>query len=207
MGFKLVIVIILFVAILPRAFASSYYLETGFGSGTLNHSQSFFGSTGTSTSSWNLALALGLFHNFSSGKSPIEFHFGLETRSVSSASGSLLTAYPGLRIQLSVLYFSLGFTPWVWKTLSSSLGPSDIHRAPGATAALGEIGLLWALTPLFSLNLSGATQWVHSPAGNSPWPTYEVLGSMRFYFGFSSSHSRSSNEFKGWRYPFGNSLR
>ncbi len=70
----------------------------------------------------------------------------------------------------------------------------------------GEAGLLWPITRDFSLGTSASGQFVSSGGTLSPKPILELGVLMRFYFGHSgasSSASTGSNEWQGWRYPFG----
>jgi hypothetical protein len=109
------------------------------------------------------------------------------------------------------MYVGIGVSPIIWRRVMDNAALSNFSRASTTYAALLESGLLWALTPEFSLGTSVGTQWVYSNGTLGPKPALDAMGLMRFYFGFTdgsgSGGSRSSNEFKGWRYPFGRELR
>lgn len=71
---------------------------------------------------------------------------------------------------------------------------------------MGEMGFLLPVTPRFSFALSGTYETVSSGGVKSPNPIVSGNFLMRFYFGFGDANSRKSNEFRGWRYPFGKEL-
>ena len=105
------------------------------------------------------------------------------------------------------LYFTVGYTPFVWQSGASGSGTGGTlgyGRAVGSTSIIGEAGLLLPVTPEFSMGVAANAQYVSSPDGKGPAPAISALVLMRFHFGYSSgSGGQRSNEFAGWRYPFG----
>ncbi len=183
-----------------NAQAGSFYYEFDVGAGTVTNS-GYFGSGFTGASSMGAAVDVALFYSFQ-GSAPLSIQAGLMNRmiSVSAGTGSYLydALYPAIRIQMSLLYFGGG------ATLLGAVDRGDGNLAldTGGTSLYVEGGALWAVTPLFSLGGFGAMQMPSGTAGSAT--TLEIGAVLRFYFGISSgSGSKSSGEYHGWRYPFG----
>jgi hypothetical protein len=199
---------LLALAAAPSARASSFYMEGGLGMGDMLQADTFFGSA-PSRSGLGLAMCGGLFFNFMSD-SIVEFHLGIIDR-VTITSPELLSwtvnaPYGSARLQLSLLYFGAGVAPIVQRRIATRAGLSNLNVVDSTLAYLGEAGFLWSVTPKFSLALSTTMEFVSSSGTLSPAPIIAVGAAMRIYFGFSgpgAGRAQSSNEFKGWRYPFG----
>lgn len=192
------------------AFASAFYTHFAGGVARWSNAQNFFSpSSMSSTSSLGYDLDLGIFFRPASGDPLIEFQFGIldKFQSVSSEGSSyvLHVPYPVVRVQFSLLYFGVGYTPFVFYE-QDALSVISPRRAIGGRGMFGEVGFLWSITPNFSLAASSSLQFLKrgTTDGFSPAPAMDLLLAMRFYWGFSSGHgSKNSSEFKGWRYPFG----
>jgi hypothetical protein len=113
-----------------------------------------------------------------------------------------MAVYPVLRLQISRLYFSLGATPFVMRSLDYNGVSSGLSRITDATSYLGEVGVLFPITPKVSFGLSATAEYVHENSVSSPNPIGSANAFLRFYFGFGDG-SHNSSEFYGWRYPFG----
>jgi len=197
--------------------ASSFYYELQGGLGQVRSASPFFGTDAPSSGfgpSFNLALA----YSFSGGEIPLEFQLGLQSRlSTSSVDNGMtyygvLAPYPMVRLQLSQFFIGGGVTPVLWRRVATSPGVDSFKMVSGSLSFLSEAGFLWAVTPTFSLGAAAAAQFVSTGGTLSPKPILEATAVLRFYFGFSkkgasASSSSTSNEFKGWRYPFGSDLK
>jgi hypothetical protein len=114
---------------------------------------------------------------------------------------ALLGIYPALRIQLSRIFIGAGATTLVWdRTPSKGFGIKQ-----NVLAYYGEAGLLWPITQDFSMGMSATAAFVDSGQDRLYGPVIEGNFLMRFYLGGIGKErgSSESNEFKGWRYPFG----
>jgi hypothetical protein len=202
-------------ALIPDpAIAGSFYFDIGGGVSKMQSIGPFYGSPALDTStSLGYNVNSALFWNLSSG-APIEIQLGL-VQQLDSATGSttvnsysLLALYPALRIQITRLYFTAGYTPLVWSNnaaAGSTASATSYGRAAGATAILGEAGILWPITPEFSLGAATDLQFVKSVDGSGPTPAMSASILMRFHFGYygGSGVDHNSNEWKGFRYPLG----
>ena len=189
------------------AHAGSFYVETAGGVAKFQQASPFYGASAPNSTGIGYDTDIALMANLGSG-GPIEFHVGLQNRLSSASAGSqnyLFEAlYPEVRVQFSRIYLSFGATPLVWMRNQTTPGLDQIASASGALSMLGEAGMLWPITPEFSLGLAAGAQAVKSSGTLSPKPILDGTVLMRFYFGFFKSGSEaSSDEFKGWRYPFG----
>jgi hypothetical protein len=192
--------------------ASSFYWDVAGGVAEMKDIGSFYGPPTDAATTLGYNFNSSLFVNFSNG-APVEVQLGIlqnfasGTGSTTGTAFSLLTIYPALRIQVTRLYFTVGYTPFVWQSGapgSSGSGTLGYGRATGSTSLIGEAGLLCPITPEFSLGVAANAQFVDSPDGKGPGPVISASVLMRFHFGYSSSAtSHGSNEFAGWRYPFG----
>jgi len=198
------------------AFAGpAFFVDAGVGYVQMQNTGTFYNNSSLGTNS-GYGLNLGLWTTFTNGNPPIEFQLGVQDRYESvSASGDsygLNLVYPVVRLQLSRLFFSFGYTPFVMSSIGgSSTANETLSDKSGATAMIGEVGLLLPVTPKFSFGISFSDERVSSGGVASPSPIYTGNFFMRFYFGFGSGgstggSSRTSNEFHGWRYPFGREL-
>lgn len=214
-------IIIIFVTIIiqlhaSETLASSWYYEVQGGVSQINGGSPFFDSssaTAGSTSDLGITFNLTIAHSFSGGKLPLEFQLGLQQRLISATDNgstySIYAPYPIVRLQISRLYVGAGLTPIVFRQAGSSLGFDQFSMVSGSIGFMCEGGLLWPVTPFFSLAAVGAAQYITTSGTVSPGPVLEALGMMRFYFGYSHTADEviSSGEFRGWRYPFGNEIR
>jgi hypothetical protein len=154
------------------------------------------------------ALDNSLFGGLGKEGAPTELQLGLEDR-YSSASGSnglnytYQALYPAARLQLNVLYLGAGVTPLLWRRASASSGLSGFTFASGSLGYFGEAGLLWSLTPTFTVGLNAALQSSSGSTQASPKSAIDGTISFRFYFNVFSKDGHSSGEYEGWRYPFG----
>ncbi|MCM2323539.1 MAG: hypothetical protein NDJ90_09790 [Oligoflexia bacterium] len=197
-----------------RAGAVAFYVESGLGTAKFRSGQSFFAPSGTSSTGYGMAFDLGFFTALSDGETPLELHVGIQPRYSTASQGSsfsLLSAYPVARLQVSRISFAAGATSLVWKRVAAGAGFDDFDRVYSSLAYFGEVAALWPVTPDFTLGLAGAAQYVSRGGVVSPSPILDITMIMRFYVGYTGrgtagsggASSRSSNEFKGWRYPFG----
>jgi hypothetical protein len=182
-----------------------WYYELAGGVTHFSQQDAFYDTTSGATS-YGIALDNGLLYGLGKDGAPTELQIGLQDRysSASSSDGLSYTyqaLYPVARLQLSRFYLAFGVSPLVWKHVGTSSGFNNLTLANGSISYLGEAGLLWPLTPTFSAGAELAMQTASGSSQLSPKPLMDMTISFRFYFG-GSNHS-GSNEFKGWRYPFG----
>jgi hypothetical protein len=183
--------------IASNARAGMWYYDLGGGITRLNDPN-------TTGFAFDNAVYAGLGKN----GAPVELQIGLQDR-YSSASGSnglnytYQALYPAARLQFDVLYFGGGVTPLLWRRASTSSGLSGFTYASGALGYFGEAGLLWSLTPTFTVGLNAALQSSSGGTQSSPKSAVDGTISFRFYFSVFSKDKQSSGEYEGWRYPFG----
>ena len=177
------------------------------------------GNPASSGSGYNANL--GIFFRPANSAPIVEFHFGILYRiqamssdvsgatSLTSVAYTMNTPFPVLRLQISRLYFGAGYTTMVYRSVGQSTDYFGVQRASSASATYVEGGLLWPITPKFSLAASLAMTSFTQGGAVSPSPVYDANINMRFYWGFSKGDGSKSgsNEFKGWRYPFGREIR
>jgi len=208
---------VLFLLVLSnRAQASAFYYEFQGGLAQIRGSEPFF-SGAPSVLDRGFSLNGSFGYSFTGGQIPAEAQIGLQHRAVTGSLNSMQyfaiqAPYLIARLQLSRIFVGVGLAPWVWRRVGRSPGLDSFSRAEGSRAFLGEGGVLWPVTPQFSLGVSGAAQFITTEGTLAPRPAAELTVLMRVYFGFSKSNVSgavrdSSNEFRGWRYPFGNELR
>ena len=206
----------IFLAARPVWAASSFYYELQGGVTQIRGAAPFFGTGIPATADMGAAFNLSLAYSTSGGQIPFEVQIGLNHRLSTGSNGtessySLMASYPMVRIQMSQIFVTVGATPLIWRRVEPSAGIENFSMPSSAWSYLGEAGFLWSVTPQFSLGTAAAAQFVKAGEEMSPQPVAEVTAVLRFYFGFSGggsgARSNSSNEFKGWRYPFGNELR
>jgi hypothetical protein len=179
----------------------SFYADAG-ASAVQIHTPSPFWGAGSPSAGLGYGANYGIWTTFTSGEPVLNIQFGIQDR-YSSASGNgasygFMAAYPELRLQLSRLYFTFGASPFVMKSGSGT----SLSRVTDATSYLGEVGVLFPITPKVSFGLSAAAEYVHENSVSSPNPIASGNAFLRFYFGFGDG-SHNSSEFHGWRYPFG----
>ncbi len=189
--------------------AGAFYTDVQGGISQFRSPEAFFGiEDGAGVSDLGLAFNIGLFKSFSNSPK-MDFQLGLQYRfdSVTQGAYNMATHAPYLlaRIQVMALYVSGGISPLMYKRFSGAPGLIDgLTPATGALGLMGEAGLLWSVTPRFSLGAAAAAQWVTVNGSASPAPIINILGSMRFYYGFSnesgSGGRRTPLEYEGWRY-------
>ncbi|MFY0022180.1 hypothetical protein ABTQ05_19840, partial [Acinetobacter baumannii] len=90
-----------------------------------------------------------------------------------------------------------------------ALGFDGFSRSPSDLSYFVELGMLFPLTPKFSFGAAASLAYVKSAFGLGPAPIIDLTASMHFHFGSAggsnsgSGEEGHSNEFQGWRYPFG----
>ena len=200
-GFILILSTLLLIAA-PVAKAGSVYYEFGGGAATVTNT-GYFGNRFSGASDLGASANASLFYSFQ-GSAPLAFQLGLSDRFVSFSANSTSYMYnglyPALRIQLSILYFGGGATIFG----ATDKGDGNFALDTSLFAYYGEAGGLWAVTPLFSLGGYGAIQMPSSAANSAA--TLEFGAILRFYIWVGSGGSKSSGEFHGWRYPFGQEI-
>lgn len=202
----LAILVLGFLGVTRSAHAGMWYYELAGGVTHFSEQDTFYDTTSGATS-FGIALDNALFYGLGKDGAPVELQIGLQDRYSSASSADGITylyqaLYPVVRLQLSKFYLAGGATPLLWKHAGTSGGITDMSYASGSVSFLGETGLLWSLTPTFSVGLNIALQTASSSSELSPKPVADGTLSFRFYFGGHSGKG-SSNEFEGWRYPFG----
>jgi hypothetical protein len=184
---------------------ASFYADAG-ASGVEIHTPAPFWGFGVPSASLGYGLNYGIWTTFSTNEPVINLQFGIQDRYESAtgngASYGYMAAYPELRLQISRLYFTAGYTPFVMKSLDYNGTSTGLSRVSDATAYLGEAGILFPITPKVSFGLSASVEYVHENSVASPNPIAAGNAFLRFYFGFGDG-SHGSSEFHGWRYPFG----
>ncbi|HUP58111.1 MAG TPA: hypothetical protein VM598_11705 [Bdellovibrionota bacterium] len=188
-----------------RAEAVTILADLTGGISQFRNNEPFFGPGSDNPSGLGYALNLGAYICFSGGGA-MEFQLGFQEKlnlgSQGAVSYSLFSLYPTARFQFSRIYFSGGITPWIYR----GTGLGDLSQVGGALGYHGEVGFLLPVTPRFSFMLAGSAEWVKVDSVSGPGPVFQVLGGFRVYWGVgatSGGGSVTSNEFKGWRYPFG----
>ncbi len=169
-----------------------------------------YGSDASNTSGLGFAFNNALMANLSMEGRIFEFHWGVQELWSSAQAGpdnlGYLAVYPELRIQMSRLFIGAGATPLAWRRSSPESGYDGFASSKSTLSMLGEAGILWPVVHDFSLGATLSGQWVTQSGTSSPAPLLNATILMRFYITFwgkSSGGSGNSNEFKGWRYPFG----
>jgi hypothetical protein len=173
----------------------------------------FFNNAVANSEAGAYGLGLGLWTTFTNGDPPVEFQLGLQDRYISGSDSNgdsfgINAAYAVARLQLSRIYLGFGYSPYVMRSTGGSSATSQsLSVVSGASSMMGQLGFLMPITPKFSFGLEASYQTVSVGGVSSPSPIYAGSAFMRFYFGFGQGGgSRSSNEFRGWRYPFGKDL-
>jgi hypothetical protein len=190
-----------------RAHASAVYVDLSGGVAQFHSNSPFFGPGTDNPSGIGYAANFGGYFAFSSGNAAAEIQLGLQEKanlgSLGSTSYSMLGFYPALRIQVSRIYLTGGATPWIYRGTTIS----DFKPVSGALSYLGEAGFLLPVTPRFSFSLGMSAEFTSVSGVSGPWPVLQVTAGMRIYWGVGSTGggggSHTSNEFRGWRYPFG----
>jgi hypothetical protein len=201
--------------------AEAFVLYPEFGGGfSLHYSASDYFSTPLSaTSAWSAAANAGLFFGLSDGSHPVEIQFGATALLTTGFDNNLfnmtLVPFPVMRIQITKVYLGFGVTPFAWRRSDASLGILGFAPAPITLGYLAQAGFLLAGTPKFSAAAQVSAQFFSTQAGAafSPAPAVDASLVLRMYFQlFSSSSGQGSsgpasghipNEYRGWRYPFG----
>lgn len=195
------------------ASAAVFYTEVQTGLNQFATSDSLVQSTGASVKR-GASLGLGLYYSLSGGSQAADLQFGLVARlnNGSQYPGnnlSLFTPAAVVRIQLSRLFFGGGVAPLVWRRVDPSAGINHLDRVTSVISYYGEAGILWPVTSDFSLGLGADLQQNIGTGAAGSKLSYRAGALMRFYFsigggtGASGSGSKGSNEYQGWRYPFG----
>jgi hypothetical protein len=193
----------------PGAFAGgNFYLETGLGASQIISGSSLF--MGHDPTRLGIGLNSSLMASFEAGNPVINLQTGVQLR-FSSATGDtgacgLLELMPVARLQVSRAFVGVGLTPLVWRRVGDAPGLDSYLPPPEPFAIMAEAGVLWPVVPIFSLGVLGSAEWIRSHDVVSPSPDLQVTVLLRFYFGFWRTPATASNEFRGWRYPFGNPL-
>jgi hypothetical protein len=185
----------------------SIYAEGSGAVSQFHNNATFFGPGSDNPSGLGYGINLGGFVSFSGGDAATDFQLGFQEKmslgSSSSVSYSILTLYPAVRVQVSRVYIAGGVSPFVYRGTSLS----DFKPVSSALAYYGEAGFLFPVTPRFSFGLGATAEWVSVNGAPSPSPVLQGLALMRIYWGVGqtggSGSGPTSNEFHGWRYPFG----
>ena len=197
----------------PSAFAGpAFFVDAGGSYVQMKSDNAFFGNQ-ISSSNHGYGLNLGLWTTFTNGNPPLEIQLGVEDRYANIVSSQdyygLNVVYPVLRLQASRIFLSGGYSPYVFRSIGGSTSSNQtLSLVKGGSSLLGEVGTLLPITPRFSFGISGVYESVSVGGVKSPSPVISANLFMRFYFGFGSGGlgGRKSNEFRGWRYPFGKDL-
>ncbi len=186
--------------------ARSIHIETGLGMSTISNTDPFFGVGGPTAATpgfgGDIGLYAGIFGNV------IEFQLGLENK-FSSGSGStgnymLDVPYGVFRVQISKIFFGVGYSTFVYRQSNNLPEAMTLTQTEGASAMIMEGGILFPVTPLFSMGGKGSIETITGGGGTSP-SVMTISFLLRFYFEISGSQA-TSNEYKGWRYPFGREI-
>ncbi|MGK5088974.1 hypothetical protein WDW86_15560 [Bdellovibrionota bacterium FG-2] len=183
------------------------YDEVSGGAGVIMKGDPYFVGAPTKTG-LGAGASFSIFHTLSNG-ALLEGQVGLVGRFV-SASGpdspyTLFAPYPTFRVQFTRMYVGVGFSPFVF----SGTSLLSLSSSSGGLGFMGEGGILWPITPKFSLGFCAGAQFISFSGGMSPAPAIDAGVLMRFYLSASKDHGRHSNaneNFHGWRYPMGNPL-
>ena len=201
-----------FALTISSAFAGpAFFVDAGGGYAQLRDPGAFYNSSQSSTAS-GYGLGMGIWTTFTNGDPILEFQFGIQDHYLSANDGNgntfgLNLPYGVIRLQSSRIYLSFGYSPYVMRSIGGSSATSDVmSHVSSAYAMLGELGFLLPVTPKFSFGVSGTYETVSDSGVKSPNPIIAGNFFMRFYFGFGGGEGRRSNEFHGWRYPFGTEL-
>jgi hypothetical protein len=189
--------------------ASSFYFDLGGGISQYRNANTFAGASVPSPTDMGLSANAALF--FSLGEGALEFHLGIQERfsNITQGANSFGVHSPMAmaRIQLARIFLSFGYTTFVWQRLGTGFGIDGFNPLSGATSYAVEVGFLFPLTPKFSIGLLTGAQYVSVGGNLSPAPAMDIGAVMRFHFGFFGTSEKStrgsSNEYEGWRYPFG----
>jgi len=185
--------------------ARSIHIETGFGMSTIGNTDPFFGTGGPTAATPGFGGDFGLFAGIFGNV--IEFQLGVENR-LSTGAGStgnymLNIPYGMFRIQISKLFVGAGYSNFIYRQSNNLPEAMTLTQLQGATATVLEGGILFPITPLFSMGGKGSLESITGGGGTTSSTTIAFL--LRFYFSISQDQG-SSSEYKGWRYPFGREM-
>lgn len=156
-----------------------------------------------------MAFNLGFFYTPLEPRHGFDFQIGLESVYLSSQQGPhyYSTAIPYLtaRVQLWIVYGSIGLSPLVWKRAGADSGVDFFGQADSTFAYYGEVGALYSATPKFSMGGALNAQFFSNAGVLSTSPATSLTFLMRFYFnmfdiGSDSPGSDNPLEYDGWRY-------
>lgn len=192
---------------LPALAGPAFYVDAGGSYVQMKGANTFFNSNSLGQTAYGMDL--GIWTTFTHRETAMDFQFGIYDRQQSilnsGTSSSLNLILPAVRLQASRVFLTFAYSPYVFGPSNSS--PTGLGRALQSTALLGEMGMLFPITPKFSFGASGSYETIKRNGISGPDPALAGNFFMRFNFGFGSEEaSRPSSEFKGWRYPFGREL-
>ena len=192
--------------------ASSLIFEFGGGLSQIDNGSPFLSPNAPASANLGPSGNTAFLFSFGNGSSAVDLQFGvqtlLSTGTYTNEYYTLVTPYPVLRLQLSKLYIGAGLSPLVFRRTQTSPGFDGLGTAT-ALATLGEAGFLFGITPKFSIALQADAQFI---SASSAGPIIDLGVVLRIYFaastkGGAGGSAYSSNEWKGWRYPFGTEMR
>jgi hypothetical protein len=190
--------------------AYPFYIDFQAGAGRYTDTTTALFNSGVSgTSDVGLAFNLGFFYTPLEPKHGFDFQLGIEGVYLNSQQGThyYSTAIPYLtaRVQLMMLYGSVGLAPLIWRRGELGPGIDNLGLASSTLAYFAEVGALYAATPKFSMGGALNFQFFSNAGILSMSPATSLTFVMRFYFNIFDIGSDSAGvgaplEYEGWRY-------
>ena len=190
--------------------AYPFYIDVQGGLGEYFDTTSPLFNSGTSgATGYGLSGEVGFFYTPFEPRDGLDLQIGLQnvylTASQGSSYYSTLVPYPAIRAQFWMAYASVGFAPFVFRRSQNGAGVDNFSEAPSTFGYLGEVGLLYAATPKFSMGAGFTLQWFSSGGVVDSQPAASLNFVMRFYFslfgvGQDGPAKGGSSEYQGWRY-------
>lgn len=195
-----------------RAEAYPFYIDVQGGPAEFTGtSGALFQSGLGNASNYGGSAALGFFYSPFELRDLFDIQIGaegwwMECSTTSMPFYSDTEPYLEIRAQLWMLYFSGGVAPWVWRRTQNTFGLDNYSLASGSMSYLFEAGILYPLTPRFSMGVTAVIQYFDTNGVLDPAPAVSLNFAMRFHFslfgigGDSPHEAGGSLEYTGWRY-------
>lgn len=189
--------------------AFSPYLELGTSLGKLSSLDRFYnlGSSGT-TSNLGFCGSFSFYIPVTPPKLLAHFDLGIQNRmyflSTNSPQKDFTFASTNIsfRFEFYRFYVGAGYSPFAF---GSTDGALKTKLNPDFTSGFVEVGAIWRIVPELQIVATYAMEYgiLHGGGTLSPSPAYEYGLRFRFPLNTQSYKDDVSNQFDGFRYPFG----
>ncbi len=190
--------------------AARFYVDWQNGLSQFRSVDQLMGQGEGAASGLGFSAGLGIFMSPLSSVRRFDLQIGLSLDALTGSQGTLglglATPFFVARLQYSFFYLSGGVSPFVYSRAvegGSPFGFDGFIRNPGNVAVLAEAGILYGMTPKYSLGLSLTPRVFYKEGAWLLNPSSSIRLVMRFYWGLPNrggSSSDSSFEYDGWRY-------